>query len=153
MAISAISDSTCANSPAIISSAGSQQRLRSLLSVAGHGTRLISDGDIQNAAALLVSEMAFKPMLEEMRKTKFGSAFLDGGRTEEIFGQQLDERMADIAARSGRNGMMEQIARVLTPRPERLGTDSDEPRASTSAATYSQGVGENARADSVRVLA
>lgn len=50
------------------------------------------------AAAQLVSQLFFAPLLAEMRKLPFGRALGIGGRTEEAFAEQLDLHLADRAA-------------------------------------------------------
>jgi Rod binding domain-containing protein len=69
-----------------------------------------------DAAAKLLSQLFFAPLLAEMRKDPFGAKFAKGGRTEEIFGEQLDTRIADAVAQSGAGGVTRQIAEQLTGR-------------------------------------
>ena len=65
-------------------------------------------GDGRTLAALLF----FAPLLAEMRKLPFGRKFASGGRTEEIFGEQLDLRIADsVAANCG--GLTRQLIERL----------------------------------------
>jgi len=89
-------------------------RMQSLLSSARRGG--LDAAQAEDAAALLVSELAFKPLLTEMRKLPFGKTFIDGGRTEEIFGERLDECVSDIAARTT-PALTADFARRLQPRP------------------------------------
>ena len=114
MAISAIKNTSPS---AMLGGAGRTQRLRQLLSAAGHDAKLTSPGERRGAAALLVSELSFKPLLAEMRKFDLGKGLLDGGRTEEIFGEQLDERLADTVAQAGSAGLSSQIAKLLDSQP------------------------------------
>ena len=64
------------------------------------------------AASQLLSELFFAPLLAEARKFQFGRQFLDGGQTESIFGQQLDQRVADTVADSD-TGLVGQISAKL----------------------------------------
>jgi len=64
------------------------------------------------AASQLLAELFFTPMLAEMRDFPFGKEFADGGQTESIFGQHLDQRIADTVAASDR-GLISQVARYL----------------------------------------
>lgn len=52
----------------------------------------------QQAAAQLLSELFFAPLLTEMRKFPFGRELATGGQVESIFGQHLDQRIADTVA-------------------------------------------------------
>lgn len=69
----------------------------------------------QQAAANLLTELFFHPVLSEMRKWPFGAKFASGGRVEEVFGEQLDKRVADAVALSDPGGIATSIARSLTP--------------------------------------
>lgn len=69
----------------------------------------------RETAAKLLSQLFFAPLLAEARKNPFGARFANGGRTEAIFGEQLDLRVADAVAGSGAGGVTAQIARRLTP--------------------------------------
>ena len=77
----------------------------------------------REAAALTTSQLFFAPMLAEMRKLPFGKEFGYGGRMEEAFGEQLDQRMADIVAR-GDHGLTEQVAAKLMHQEHKPGTKS-----------------------------
>ena len=55
---------------------------------------------LDRAASEAVGQLLFAPMLAELRKSPLGKRFGHGGRGEEVFGQQLDERVADIVASS-----------------------------------------------------
>lgn len=52
----------------------------------------------QQAAAQMLSELFFAPLLAEMRKFPFGRELATGGQVESIFGQHLDQRIADTVA-------------------------------------------------------
>ncbi len=71
----------------------------------------------REAAAQLVSELFFGPLLAEMRRFPFGRDVACGGQTESAFGQQLDQRMADTVAAS-QPGLVDQFVQYLeTARP------------------------------------
>jgi hypothetical protein len=71
---------------------------------------------VRQAAVGLVSQLFFAPLLAEMRKTPFGTEFGGGGRGEEVFGEQLDLRLADAAAASDSSGLVRQISAKLSRR-------------------------------------
>ncbi len=71
-------------------------------------------GVVRQAAANMVSELFFKPVLAEMRKFPFGRELATGGYTESVFGEQLDQRVADIVADSN-TGLARQITEQLQP--------------------------------------
>ncbi|MCG3127636.1 MAG: hypothetical protein CHACPFDD_02503 [Phycisphaerae bacterium] len=63
------------------------------------GTAAPTD-DVRDIAGKLVSEMLLKPLLAELRQFPFGKSFSSGGRGEEVFGEMLDERLADTAGKT-----------------------------------------------------
>jgi hypothetical protein len=71
---------------------------------------------VHEAAALLTSQLFFAPLLAEMRKLPFGREIGHGGRGEEVFGEQLDMRIADAIARNDR-GLTAQVAERLRRGP------------------------------------
>ena len=52
----------------------------------------------RRTAAQFVSELFFKPILAEMRRFPIGRELATGGQTESVFGEQLDQRIADGVA-------------------------------------------------------
>jgi Rod binding domain-containing protein len=52
----------------------------------------------RRTAAQFLSELFFKPILAEMRRFPIGRELATGGQTESIFGEQLDQRIADGVA-------------------------------------------------------
>ena len=70
----------------------------------------------REAAEQLVSQLFYQPVLGTMRDSPFGGKFGNGGRMESAFGEQLDMRIADVAARADRSGLIDQVARKITPR-------------------------------------
>lgn len=81
--------------------------------------RKVDPGDpavARQAAEQLVSQLFFAPMLAEMRQLPFGKDFGNGGRGEEVFGEQLDQRLADRAAASDSSGLVAHLARKLQSR-------------------------------------
>jgi len=91
--------------------------LATLRTLQGLGRRLDAHdpGLTQQAAAQLLSELFYKPMLAEMRSFPFGRSLGCGGFTEDTFGQQLDQRIADTVAASD-PALVEQVARRLQKR-------------------------------------
>ncbi len=67
---------------------------------------------VQHAAGELLSELFFKPLLAEMRRFPFGRELATGGQTEAVFGEQLDQRIADSVAAAD-PGLLKQITRRL----------------------------------------
>ncbi len=65
-------------------------------------------------AAQMVSTLFYAPLLAEMRKFSIGQEYASGGRTEEIFGEQLDGRIADAVAISDRGGLTDLLARQIS---------------------------------------
>jgi hypothetical protein len=68
---------------------------------------------VQQAATQFLSELFFAPLLAEARQFPLGGALGDGGRTEAIFGEQLDQRVADSVVAADR-GLVQQMVRRLT---------------------------------------
>ena len=91
-----------------------------LRTLTGLGRRLgPNDPDVQRQAATqLLSELFFKPLLAEMRRFPFGRELATGGQTESIFGERLDERVADTVAASAR-GLINSVLSSLDPRGRR----------------------------------
>ena len=103
-------------SPASTVSATQYRRQFAQLSASGHAMDLKTPAARETVAAQLVSEMAFKPMLAEMRKFPLANNdMFSGGRGEEVFGERLDEQFADIVA-SRSSGVTADIAERLKPR-------------------------------------
>jgi len=75
----------------------------------------------REAAAMMTSQLFFAPLLAEMRKTPFGREFGHGGRMEDALGEQLDIRIADLAARADK-GLTTQLASKLIRKSGRLPT-------------------------------
>ncbi|MBI5865545.1 MAG: hypothetical protein HZB38_13765 [Planctomycetes bacterium] len=67
----------------------------------------------RQAAVQLASTLFFAPMLAEMRKLPMGQKFGNGGRGEEVFGEQLDLRLADSIAGGDPGGIVRNIAGKL----------------------------------------
>lgn len=81
---------------------------------------------VREAAALLTSELFFAPLLAEMRKLPFGKEIGHGGRGEEVFGEQLDTRIADVIAR-GDQGLTAQLAERLARGPRAAAAPASAP--------------------------
>jgi hypothetical protein len=65
---------------------------------------------VQQTAAQFASELFFAPLLAEVRQSPLGAEFMDGGRTESVFGAQLDQRIADVVAATA-PGLTQRIVR------------------------------------------
>lgn len=94
---------------------GSYGDSRALNAMTGVG-RKIDAGDprqTRHAAVQLVSQVFFAPMLQEMRELPFGKEIGHGGRMEEAFGQQFDQRVADSVAREGVRPLVDKIEQKL----------------------------------------
>ncbi len=57
-------------------------------------------GVARQAAGQFVSELFFKPLLSEMRHFPLGRELATGGYTESVFGEQLDQRLADAVTQA-----------------------------------------------------
>lgn len=68
---------------------------------------------VQQAATGLVSNLFFAPMLEEMRRLPFGGPVGSGGREEQVFGQQLDQHIADSVAGANAGGLTHWIRKKI----------------------------------------
>lgn len=55
---------------------------------------------VRQTASQFASQLFFAPLLAEVRKFPFGQEFATGGQTEAIFGEQLDQRVADAVTNS-----------------------------------------------------
>lgn len=70
---------------------------------------------VRQTAAQMVSELFFKPLLAQMRSFPFGNEIGGGGRGEAVFGERLDEYLADAAANADGGGLVDQIVKYLAP--------------------------------------
>ena len=88
--------------PVVAATAGGGGDGRTLAALLAAGRKLDANDPklVGRAAAQVVSQLFFAPLLAEMRKLPFGHKFATGGRTEEIFGEQLDLHIADAVART-----------------------------------------------------
>jgi Rod binding domain-containing protein len=59
-----------------------------------------NQGDLRKAFDSFVGETFYGQMLKEMRKTVGKAAYFDGGRAEEVFRGQLDQKLAEQMAKS-----------------------------------------------------
>lgn len=67
---------------------------------------------VREVAAQFVAELFFAPLLAQMRQFPFGRELASGGQTEAIFGQQLDQRIADRVAASDDALVREIVSRL-----------------------------------------
>lgn len=80
------------------------------------GSALNQQPTTREAASQLVSQLFFVPMLEAMRELPFGKEIGFGGRTEEVFGEHLDQRLADKIAKADRSGLVDLVERKIDQR-------------------------------------
>lgn len=65
---------------------------------------------VRETAVQMAADLFFAPLLAEMRRFPLGRELVDGGRTESVFGEQLDQRIADHVARSA-DGLVDRLVR------------------------------------------
>lgn len=100
-----------------------------------------ADPAVREAAAQFLTELFFGPLLAEARKSPFGADWIDGGQTESIFGQQLDQRIADRVALADR-GLNERIVAELSQHGKvRAAPARPVPPAGSSQASWPAAVG------------
>ncbi|MCA9242521.1 MAG: rod-binding protein [Phycisphaerales bacterium] len=73
----------------------------------------------REASSELLSNLFFQPLLAEARKMPFQSELFSGGRGEEVFGEQLDIRVADAVAAANPGGIAQSVERYFEPRISR----------------------------------
>lgn len=88
---------------------------RSLAALQGLGRRIDARDPrlAKDAAGKLLADLFFAPLLAEMRKSASAVRVGSGGRGEEVFGEQLDQRLADAVAAADRSGLRVAIERKL----------------------------------------
>lgn len=94
--------------------AGGGRRERALFDGIGRPPDAHDPLVVRQTGEQLVSQVFFGPLLAEMRKLPFGRGIGGGGRGEEVFGEQLDQRLADAVASRGGGGLVDAVARALT---------------------------------------
>jgi hypothetical protein len=95
-----------------------------LLAATGRKLDVQDPAVVQRTAAQFVSELFFAPALAEVRAFPLHGNLADGGRTEAIFGEQLDQQIADrVAAASPR--LVNDMARRLQPRDQNAAPGTD----------------------------
>lgn len=75
-----------------------------------------TDTRAKETASQMVSELFFGPMLAQMRKFPFGTEIGSGGRGEEVFGEQLDRKLADSVAAAQGGPLIRQLEARLENR-------------------------------------
>jgi Rod binding domain-containing protein len=108
----AIPSATALPSAAAASQSGSARSMFRALTALGRQHRGDDPAVGREAANGMLSELFFAPLLEEMRRFPFGRDLATGGQTEEIFGQRLDQQVADAVAATS-PGLTEQMLRYL----------------------------------------
>jgi hypothetical protein len=84
----------------------------------GRKIDVTDERQLRQAAVQLTAQLFFAPLLAEARKNDMGEKFGSGGRTEEVFGEQLDLRIADAVAARNPGGLVGKIAKKLAARLE-----------------------------------
>jgi Rod binding domain-containing protein len=123
MDVLSLDNLTPAAAPAVLnrpSGEGFAQRLQALQASASQsaidGVDADREKDLRKAAEQLVATTFIQPMLAKMREDPFKSDLFHGGRTEEIFGEQLDtilsERIVSRADFSIVDAVYNRIAKV-----------------------------------------
>jgi hypothetical protein len=107
---SRVTDGTSPSAAAALSS----RELRAL-QAAGRKLDAHDPAVVRQVASQLLTELFFGPLLAEMRRFPFGREVGSGGQTEAVFGEQLDQRIADHVAAADQ-GTLKQITRRLEPK-------------------------------------
>jgi hypothetical protein len=94
---------------------------------------------VRQTASQFVSQLFFAPVLAEVREFPFGRDFATGGQTEAIFGEQLDQRVAE-AVSDANPALVNEMVRRLQPRAATPTPGSD--RASWPAQQQAQPLSE-----------
>lgn len=71
------------------------------------------DNPLRKTAARQLASLFIYRLLRAMRKTIPESGLWDGGRTQDIYEQMVDERLADMIAATGQFGLTEMIREEL----------------------------------------
>lgn len=105
-------DSATSNTAALPATHPGARRTLQLLQSMGRKLDASDPAVVQQTASQLVSELAFKPLLAEMRKFPLGRELTCGGAMDGTFAEQLDQRIADAVAQADR-GVLTQIITKL----------------------------------------
>ncbi len=100
MNVLSIDNLTPAAAPAVLNRPGGEgfaQRFEALRarSAGADGAEAERAADLRKAAEQLVATTLIQPMFAKMREDPFKNDMFHGGRTEEIFGEQLDTILAE----------------------------------------------------------
>jgi Rod binding domain-containing protein len=76
--------------------------------------RSTDDAELREAFQSFVGQTLFGQMLQSMRKTVGKPAYFHGGRTEEIFQQQLDQVLAEKIAEASAEKLAEPMYALFT---------------------------------------
>lgn len=100
-------------------------RFQRVMDALGRQTDPTDKQSVRGAATLLVSQLFISPLLAKARELPFGGEVGNGGRGEEVFGEQLDQRLADLIA-ANLPGLTSQIESKLT-RNKSAAADAPQP--------------------------
>lgn len=112
--------------PAVMKSTGAGRTLRTL-QAAGRKLDTRDPAVVQQVAGQFLSELFFAPLLAEARQFPLGRELATGGRTEAIFGAQLDQRVADQVA-AANPALLKQMTRYFDPHAEHVAPGTDQAR-------------------------
>jgi hypothetical protein len=96
----------------------SDRSLRTLLAT-GRKLNTRDPAVVKQVAAQFLSQLFFAPMLAEARQFPLGRELGTGGRTEAIFGAELDQRIADRVTAAD-PGLVAQLMRRFAPGADRV---------------------------------
>lgn len=117
-----VQPTTVATHRATARSASADRTLRTLLA-AGRKPDTHDPAVVKQVASQFLSELFFAPLLAEAREFPLGRDLATGGRTEAIFGEQLDQRVADSIA-AANPGLVQQMVRQFEQQAQRTGAAS-----------------------------
>ena len=107
---------------AVARSVSSDRTLRTLLA-AGRKPDTHDPAVVKQVATQFLSQLFFAPLLADAREFPLGRDLATGGRTESVFGEQLDQRVADSIA-AANPGLVQQMVHQLEQQAQRTGAAS-----------------------------
>ncbi|MEM1208937.1 MAG: rod-binding protein [Planctomycetota bacterium] len=75
------------------------------------------DEEVYEAAEQLVASAFIAPLLAQLRDSMKQNDMFYGGSTEDLFGHQLDEKIADDVVKSSRFGLVDAVYREISGLP------------------------------------
>ncbi|MEM0915292.1 MAG: rod-binding protein [Planctomycetota bacterium] len=83
----------------------------------GEEQRVERDEEVYEAAEQLVASAFIAPLLAQLRDAAKQNNMFYGGSTEDLFGHQLDEQIADRVVKSSRFGLVDAVYREISGLP------------------------------------